>query len=168
MKHKVIKSQNKRGRPLLGSEPRKRMSFTISSNLNNLLKKKAEVENFNVSSLIENALTNYFEQSVDPVKNLNNYINLVAALRDHAKQFGVKKISLFGSVLHGTAKADSDIDLLVEFKDKGEHGFFNILKLEEKLSKVFSGRKIDIRTEKDLSKYFRSSVKNEALVLYEE
>lgn len=37
--------------------------------------------------------------------------------KSELKQFGVKKLGLFGSYAKGTAKKDSDLDFLVEFKD---------------------------------------------------
>ncbi len=40
---------------------------------------------------------------------------LKAALPELRKEFGVKTLGVFGSVAHGTAKPDSDLDLLVEF-----------------------------------------------------
>ena len=36
---------------------------------------------------------------------------------DIIKSFGVRKISIFGSVAQGNAKVDSDIDILVEFEE---------------------------------------------------
>ncbi len=43
-------------------------------------------------------------------------LDLLAAHRPVlAERFGVTKLALFGSVARGTARADSDVDLLVQF-----------------------------------------------------
>lgn len=41
------------------------------------------------------------------------------------KKFGVKQIGVFGSIARGTAKRDSDIDVLVEFERTVD--FFELL-----------------------------------------
>ena len=59
---------------------------------------------------------------------------------------GIRKLSLFGSHLHGTARPDSDIDLLVEFYPDRIPGFFGIARMEHELSEMIEGRKIDLKT----------------------
>ena len=39
---------------------------------------------------------------------------------DEIRRFGVKRIGIFGSVVRGEAREDSDIDFVVEFGDPGE------------------------------------------------
>ena len=56
--------------------------------------------------------------------------------------------------------------MLVEFLP-GEHvGFFRLADVEQGLRGLFGGRKIDLRTPMDLSRYFRDDVMNSAFVLY--
>ena len=56
----------------------------------------------------------------------------------------------------------SDIDMLVEFVPDNIPGFFDLIEMEKELSSMFGGRKIDLRTTNDLSKYFRNDVLAEA------
>ena len=56
--------------------------------------------------------------------------------------FGVKRIGLFGSFADGTAREDSDIDILVEFAKADFDNFMNLVFYLEKLF----GRKVDILT----------------------
>ena len=58
-------------------------------------------------------------------------------------QYGVDRIGLFGSVVRGDQNADSDIDLLVEFKRPV--GLFKFMELENRLSKLL-GAKVDLVT----------------------
>ena len=78
----------------------------------------------------------------------------------------IRRISLFGSTLKGTARPDSDIDLLVEFEPDEEPGFLGLAGMEEELSSLLGERRVDLRTPEDLSRYFRDEVLRTAEVLY--
>ena len=49
---------------------------------------------------------------------------------------GISKLSLFGSQLHGTARPDSDIDLLVEFHPDRIPSFFEVARMEREISEM--------------------------------
>jgi hypothetical protein len=70
-------------------------------------------------------------------------------------------------VLHGDFRPDSDVDLLVEFDPGHVPGFFTLAHMERELSEVI-GKKVDLRTPHELSKYFRDEVLSEAEVQYAE
>jgi predicted nucleotidyltransferase len=74
---------------------------------------------------------------------------------------------LFGSTLKGTVRPDSDIDLLVEFERDATPSFFDLANIEQELSALLGGRRVDLRTPQDLSRYFRDEVIREAEVQYE-
>ncbi len=78
----------------------------------------------------------------------------------------IRKLSLFGSALHGTLGPDSDIDLLVEFEEGHTPGLFSIVRMEMELAGVL-GRKVDLRTPDDLSRYFRDEVMRSAELQYQ-
>jgi predicted nucleotidyltransferase len=63
------------------------------------------------------------------------------------KQFKVKEIGIFGSVVRGEDKETSDVDILVEFEEP--IGLFKFLELEEYLSGLI-GRKVDLVSKKAL------------------
>jgi hypothetical protein len=69
-------------------------------------------------------------------------------------------------VLKGTARPDSDVDLLVEFEPGASPGLLGIAAMEEELSRLLDGRRVDLRTPADLSRYFRDAVLREAAVQY--
>jgi predicted nucleotidyltransferase len=81
-----------------------------------------------------------------------------ATLATLCQQHGVRKLSLFGSVLKGTAGSDSDVDLLVEFEPGREPGLFKLATIEAELSALLGGRQVDLRTAADLSAHFRNEV----------
>ncbi|MCJ7687474.1 MAG: nucleotidyltransferase family protein [Desulfobacteraceae bacterium] len=82
------------------------------------------------------------------------------------KKHHIRKLSLFGSVLRDDLGPDSDIDILVEFEPGKVPSFFRLFDMEEELSAILGGRKVDIRTPEDLSRYFRDRVLAAAVVQY--
>jgi hypothetical protein len=77
----------------------------------------------------------------------------------------IRRLSLFGSQLKGTAGPESDIDLLVEFEPGHTPTLFGIAGMEIELTERL-GRKVDLRTAGDLSRYFRDEVVKMAEVQY--
>lgn len=78
----------------------------------------------------------------------------------------ISKLSLFGSLLKGSARPDSDVDLLVEFEPGEEPGLIGVANLESEISGLLGGRRVDLRTPGDLSRYFRDEVVKTAEVQY--
>ncbi|HXB67705.1 MAG TPA: nucleotidyltransferase domain-containing protein [Candidatus Acidoferrales bacterium] len=78
----------------------------------------------------------------------------------------IRKLSLFGSILTDRFRPDSDVDVLVEFEPDHIPGFFGLTGMEQDLSRVI-GRRVDLRTPEDLSRYFRDQVVAGAAVQYE-
>ena len=76
--------------------------------------------------------------------------------RELLKKYRVKKIGLFGSVLHNEPGDKSDIDLLVEFEEKT---FDNFIDLAFELDELF-GQKVDLLTEKGISPYILPHIQN--------
>lgn len=87
-------------------------------------------------------------------------------IRGFCRRHYIRKLSLFGSVLREDFGPQSDIDVLVEFEPGHVPGFFRLLDLEEELSGIFGGRKVDLHTPQDLSRYFRDEVMASAEVQY--
>lgn len=85
---------------------------------------------------------------------------------DYCKEHpSIAKLSLFGSALSGSLRKNSDIDLLVEFEPEQTPSLFTIVNMEDELAALL-GRKADLRTAEDLSKYFRQEVVSSARLLY--
>ena len=80
------------------------------------------------------------------------------ALATLCRRHRIRKLSLFGSQLKGTARPDSDIDLLVEFEPGSRTTLLDMAQIEIELSPLLGGRKVDLRTAEDLSRYFRDEV----------
>jgi predicted nucleotidyltransferase len=78
----------------------------------------------------------------------------------------ILKLSFFGSVLRPDFGPESDVDVLVEFEPGKGPGYFGLFDMEEELSGILGGRKVDMRTPKELSRYFRQDVIESAVVEY--
>ena len=75
-------------------------------------------------------------------------------------KFGVKTLSLFGSVARNEATAASDVDLLVEFNRP--MGYFGLFALQDYLEKLL-GCSVDLGTPDSLKPYFKERVMGELI-----
>jgi predicted nucleotidyltransferase len=82
-----------------------------------------------------------------------------AEIREIASRYPVANIRVFGSVIHGDDRDDSDIDLLVDALP--EATLFDPGGLQDELHKLL-GIKVDLLTPGDLPFQFRASVISEA------
>jgi predicted nucleotidyltransferase len=87
-------------------------------------------------------------------------------LADFCKRNNIRKLSVFGSFIRDGLQLQSDIDILVEFERGLTPGLFSIIKMEMELTELI-GRKVDLRTAEDLSKYFRDEVLQNAKLQYQ-
>ena len=90
-----------------------------------------------------------------------------ATIAEFCRRNHITRLALFGSVLREDFRSDSDVDVLVEFERGYVPGFFGVARLERELSELLNGRKADLRTPQDLSRYFRGQVLASAEVQYE-
>jgi len=77
----------------------------------------------------------------------------------------IRRLALFGSVLREDFRPDSDVDVLVEFEPGRAPGLLRMAGLEMELSALL-GRKADLRTPAELSRYFRDDVLRTCEVQY--
>ncbi len=87
-------------------------------------------------------------------------------LAEFCREHGIRRLALFGSALRADFGPESDVDVLVEFEPGRAPGLLGMARLERELSAFFGGRKVDLRTPADLSRYFRKKVLAEARVEY--
>jgi len=85
-------------------------------------------------------------------------------IRETLVRYGADFVALFGSFARREENSESDVDILVNFK-KPISLFVHAgieLELENKI-----GKKVDLVTEKSLSKYIRPFIMKELFTLYE-
>jgi len=86
-------------------------------------------------------------------------------LGEFCRRHHIRRLSLFGSILRDDFGPDSDVDVLVEFDPGFAIGLIRLAGIERELSEKL-GRKVDMRTQADLSRYFRDEVVAKAEVVY--
>lgn len=77
---------------------------------------------------------------------------IVRAIRESQlpiRALGVKRVGLFGSFARGEQRADSDVDLLVEF-EQGQRTFDHFIQLSFLLEELL-GRRVELVTPESLS-----------------
>ena len=89
-----------------------------------------------------------------------------AQLAEFCRRHHIRKLAVFGSVLHGDARPDSDLDVLVEFEPGHVPGLIRLAGMELELSALLGGRKVDLNTPLCLSRFFRDEVLAEAEPVY--
>jgi predicted nucleotidyltransferase len=79
----------------------------------------------------------------------------------HLKEYDPLKVGIFGSFARGDNKKDSDIDILVEFKESPS--LLTLIKLENDLSEIL-GVKVDLVTPGALkNKRIKKSIKKDLI-----
>lgn len=85
------------------------------------------------------------------------------AINAACRQYGARRIRVFGSVARGEERPDSDIDFVVDFPP-GYDLFTQRLPLAERLAEII-GRKLDVIPEHELNRHIREAVLKEAVDL---
>jgi predicted nucleotidyltransferase len=83
---------------------------------------------------------------------------------DFCRRHHIRRLAVFGSVLRDDFTPASDVDMLVEF-EPGKTPGFAFFRMQDELSEMI-GRRVDLNTPKELSKYFRDEVLADAEDLY--
>ncbi|MEM0171819.1 MAG: nucleotidyltransferase family protein [Nitrososphaeria archaeon] len=75
-------------------------------------------------------------------------------------------MAVFGSFVRGEQKRKSDIDIAIEFEKNSGKSLFDLVRIEDELSKIFK-RKVDLGIFSTLNPYIIEDVKREMRVIYE-
>ena len=88
-------------------------------------------------------------------------------LADFCRRNAIRKLALFGSVLREDFRADSDVDVLVEFAPTAKVNFFTFVDMQERLQQILN-REVDLHTVQSLSPHMLPKVLADAEVVYEQ
>ena len=78
------------------------------------------------------------------------------------KRWQVVELALFGSVLRDDFGPESDIDVLVAFREGARHTLFDMVEMEEELKAIF-GRDVDL-TERAGIEQSRNHIRRKAIL----
>ncbi len=88
------------------------------------------------------------------------------ALEALCRRRHIRRLAFFGSVLRDDFRPDSDIDMLVEF-EPGHTPGWEIVDIEDELSAIFGGQRVDIVNPRYLDRRLKRRVLDAAVVQYE-
>lgn len=87
-------------------------------------------------------------------------LRLLGEHRAELERFGVKSLSLFGSMVRHEARENSDVDILVEFSESV--GLFEFIRLKAYLEKLL-GMPVDLVTPDALKPRLRERILKESV-----
>jgi len=86
-------------------------------------------------------------------------------LAEFCRRHHIRELSLFGSFVRDDFTPDSDIDVLVQF-EPGHVPGLALIRIEDELSQLLGGRKVDLVIKDALNKRIRKYVLDEAELQY--
>jgi predicted nucleotidyltransferase len=95
----------------------------------------------------------------EPALTRDQVAERLGAHAQELRSLGVRSLDLFGSVARGDARPESDVDLLVEFKEVP--GFVGYVRLRNRLEQIL-GRRVDLVMVSGLHPRLRERVLREA------
>jgi predicted nucleotidyltransferase len=97
------------------------------------------------------------------VHDLESVLDTLKNEKGQLSDYGVEMIGIFGSCARGEATDDSDLDILVVFKE-GQKTFRHFMGLREFLQSIF-GERVDLVTLQSIDPKLRDSIEND--IVYE-
>ena len=92
----------------------------------------------------------------------NDILQRLRADQPALRRFGVGSIAVFGSFARGEARPDSDLDILVDYREDARPDLFDFIELKQHLEALF-GRPVDLATPEALHHRLRERILAEAV-----
>ena len=87
-------------------------------------------------------------------------------LSEFCRRHYIRELALFGSVLREDFRPDSDVDVLVEFDPEHRPGMVRLYEIEQELSALCGGHRVDLINPKFLNPRIRDRILTEAEVQF--
>ena len=82
--------------------------------------------------------------------------------KTNLSRLGIERIGIFGSIIRGEARPDSDIDILIDLAPDSKLTLFSLIEIEQRLSEKLDS-KIDLVLRSDLKPYIAERVLSEVV-----
>ena len=145
------------------------MNVSLTAELEKYVRRKVASGLYNnASEVIREALRLHVEHERAPSTRRaresprkDDIVAELAALEKPLRQRGLASLALFGSVVRGAARPDSDIDLLVDVTSDAQFSLIDLVAVKDFLEDQL-GRKVDVVTRGGLEPAIRDRVLREA------
>jgi hypothetical protein len=95
-------------------------------------------------------------------RNLQNVLEILRAHETDLRRLGVAHAAVFGSVARGDARAESDIDVLVDLDENRPIGIFEYARLKLYINELFDGPS-DVVNRRTLKPLLQASILYDAV-----
>jgi len=91
---------------------------------------------------------------------LQQAVSFLSGEKPRLQKLGVRAVGLFGSVVRGEEKSDSDIDIVIDVSPNSDLTLFSLLALEQEYSERL-GRTVDLVIQSNLKPHISESILRE-------
>jgi putative addiction module CopG family antidote len=145
------------------------MNVSLTPELENYVRRKVASGLYNnASELIREALRLFVAREGAPIGrptpapvSKEEVLATLAALKKPLHEHRVSSLALFGSVVRGAARADSDIDVLIDVAPDTQFSLIDLVSVKDFLEERL-GRKVDVVTKEGLDPAIRDRILREA------
>jgi len=145
------------------------MNVSLTSELEKYVRRKVASGLYNnASEVIREALRALLEREGEPARTpgkrppkKDEILTALATLEKPLRERGLKSLAVFGSVIRGEARTESDIDVLVDVEPDVRFSLIDLVALKDFLEDRLN-RKVDVVTKSGLESTIRDRVLSEA------
>ena len=145
------------------------MNVSLTPELENYVRRKVASGLYsNASELIREALRLLVEREGAPIARpsrvpprKDEVLAKLAALKKPLRERGLTSLALFGSVVRGAARGDSDVDILIDVSPDARFSLIDLVSVKDFLEQRL-GHKVDVVTRDGLDPTIRDRVLREA------
>jgi putative addiction module CopG family antidote len=149
------------------------MNVSLTPELEKYVRRKVASGLYNnASELIREALRLFVARDGTPVGRAtpeplskDQVLAKLAALKKPLREYGLSSLALFGSVVRGAARTDSDIDVLIDVAPDARFSLIDLVSVKDFLEERL-GRKVDVVTKEGLDPAIRDRVLREAQAVF--
>ena len=145
------------------------MNVSLTPELEKYVRRKVTSGLYNnASEVIRQALRLLVEQEAAPNEQRvphpaseHEMLAKLVALEKPLRERGLTSLALFGSIVRGTARPDSDVDILIDVAPATRFSLVDLVSVQDFLEEQL-GRKVDVVTRQGLGPAIRDRVLREA------
>jgi putative addiction module CopG family antidote len=149
------------------------MNVSLTPELERYIRSKVATGLYNnASEVIREALRALLEREAPPVvaparkpPMRDEVLAKLGALEKPLRARGLKSLAVFGSVVRGVARPDSDVDVLIDIEAEVSFSLIDLVRLKDFLEDCL-GHKVDVVTRAGLDANVLDRVQSEAQIVF--